>query len=68
MPPPKPGEVQTRMEVKTKTLPTRIKWSMRTAETESGRSGSKQATLWFIITVLLGVVLLLPAPLANAAG
>ena len=59
MPPPRPGEVQTRMEVKTKTLPTRIKWSMRTAETESGRSGSKQATLWFIITVLLGVVLLL---------
>ena len=47
------------MEVKTKTLPTRIKWSMRTAETESGRSGSKQAMLWFIITVLLGVVLLL---------
>ncbi len=59
MPPPKPDEVQTRVEVKTKTLPTQVNWSLRTAETASGRSGSRQVTSWLIITVLLGLVLLL---------
>ena len=59
MPPPRPDEVRTLVEVKTKTLPTRVKWSVRTADGKSRGSGSKQAMLWFVILVLSGIVLLL---------
>jgi len=59
-PPLHPGQVKTRIEVKTRILPPKVTWSVREAgHVEQAVHRAKQNFSWLVITVLLGIIVLL---------
>ena len=55
MPPTKPDEVKTGVEVKTKILPPKVTWSVRGAG-DAARGHPKQGFLWLLVVVLIGIL------------